>query len=522
MLSLIRPIVGCRMLIVQNWRRWSAALVVTYLAFSGAFVFLHEGARRGNSLLGSSAQIKSAQTEAEGNAATDEPQDEESEEQLTEEVTPQDEETFAERSTDENADGAKSDEETNPAEVPADENPEEQMTDEEKPAEEESAADKSDEDHTIETKSDESPDEQMSEEEKTVEEIPAGDKSNEDNVAESKSDETPEEQMTEDEKPAEEKSVNDEAADEKAEAANADMEKIEASRATVERSVELATKEKAAAGKFAAEAQEAAKAATETAAEIQKTTQRVTQVIAAEQKAAAERNAIEKAAADKAATERTLLEKTLKEQIEKVNEKLKQLAERPADLEKTLIPGFGEFKAIRDEMRTVRQDFESRIDRLERMQTQKYSSWKRSIGCEYYVCTYRCTPVGSDIERYHCAYYYPSDPKYIYFFNATHCVFWGRFIIGAEPANEWEWLPLNQRVATCAGTAPRGQFAWRGAMPVVDESLDFRQRMLWPSLFGLPGIASELAMRRPAVPTPAIESLKPNPPAPEKAALPQY
>jgi|GEM_PF-5207664 hypothetical protein len=538
MFHFFQQIASCRQLLMKSWR-WSAAvLVVCTMTLGSALVLSQERSRRDKPSTGLSNQIPASQSPFVSNVDEIQKSVEksESEEPSEDEEKPTEEESAEEKAADENSAEGEPEEEMSTDEKSADET----TFDEEKPAAEAPAAEKTEAEKPADAQPEEemkneetSTDEPMSEDEnpaedtateKVEDENPTNTQSEEEMEAEEKLPESnADEPATENEKPAEEepvtaKPVGEPSAEEKeaeekdaAEKASADkaaIEKIVTDRLAIERELaEKVANERAIKEKAARDAADAARAV-------------------------AEKEAADRAIAERIASEKTLIKKietTLESELNKAKEQLKQSLERRTNVGAASATGNLDSRSLRDEFDLVRRDFESRIDRLERMQTQKYSAWKRAIGGEYYVCTYRCTPVGSDIECINCAYYYPSDPKYVYFFNPKNCVFWGRYIIGTEFDSEWEWLPLNERAITCAGSPPRGQFAWKGPMPLVDQSLDSRQRMLWPSLFGLPGIASELAMRRSAAPLTFIaprpksaDNSNPANQAPVKNSPPQY
>ncbi len=61
-------------------------------------------------------------------------------------------------------------------------------------------------------------------------------------------------------------------------------------------------------------------------------------------------------------------------------------------------------------------------------QRQYYSSWGYSNSNSYYYTSYYYRPVAT-VESYHRHYcvYYPSQPRYVYYYNPSRRVYWGRY-----------------------------------------------------------------------------------------------
>src|SRR4051794_16072485 len=59
---------------------------------------------------------------------------------------------------------------------------------------------------------------------------------------------------------------------------------------------------------------------------------------------------------------------------------------------------------------------------------QYYSSWSYHTTPRYYSRTYYYYPTpAATTYSYHYCVYYPSQPRYVYYYNPVSRVYWGRF-----------------------------------------------------------------------------------------------
>src|SRR4051812_47654638 len=63
----------------------------------------------------------------------------------------------------------------------------------------------------------------------------------------------------------------------------------------------------------------------------------------------------------------------------------------------------------------------------------------------YYVSYYYQTVVTQATYNYHYCVYYPSRPSYIYYYNPTTQVYWGRYKIGSKGEERYSMLDPKDR-----------------------------------------------------------------------------
>lgn len=115
---------------------------------------------------------------------------------------------------------------------------------------------------------------------------------------------------------------------------------------------------------------------------------------------------------------------------------------------------------------------------------QRYSSWNYHPARTYYYTRYTYHPVVSTpttTYSYHYAIHYPSQPRYVYYYNPVKQVYWGRYDI--QDAG-YSMLKQEDRKKEL-DDIPESAFPKPGAMPPIPESKD-NESMMKPDLSSLP------------------------------------
>lgn len=100
---------------------------------------------------------------------------------------------------------------------------------------------------------------------------------------------------------------------------------------------------------------------------------------------------------------------------------------------------------------------------------QRYSSWSYSPARRYYYTTYYYQPHSNyDGYLYHYCIYYPSQPRYVYYYNPHSGTYWGRYDMDEEG---YSMLAEKDRKGTLV-EIPDSAFPKPGKMPAVPESKD--------------------------------------------------
>jgi hypothetical protein len=103
---------------------------------------------------------------------------------------------------------------------------------------------------------------------------------------------------------------------------------------------------------------------------------------------------------------------------------------------------------------------------------QYYSTWRkhpqRSYHYRYYYYKPSTTYVG---YKHHYVIYYPSRPRYAYFYNPYRKVYWGRCPIQTGGKGEYSLLAEKDRKGTLE-EIPEAAFPKPGPVPPVPESSD--------------------------------------------------
>jgi hypothetical protein len=113
---------------------------------------------------------------------------------------------------------------------------------------------------------------------------------------------------------------------------------------------------------------------------------------------------------------------------------------------------------------------------------QYYSSWSYYTTTRYYYRTYYYypTPV-STTYSYHYAIYYPSQPRYVYYYNPTSQAYWGRFEYDENgKAKGYSLLAEKDRKGNLADI-PESAFPAPAAMPAIPGTTDGEKMALPPA-----------------------------------------
>ncbi|MCA9113751.1 MAG: hypothetical protein KDA79_01600 [Planctomycetaceae bacterium] len=92
-----------------------------------------------------------------------------------------------------------------------------------------------------------------------------------------------------------------------------------------------------------------------------------------------------------------------------------------------------------------------------------YGGWNYYGSRGYYYSTYNYTPT-----RYHYCVYYPSKPRYTYYYNPYSQSYWGRYDLQGKPGAEYSLLAEKDRKKTLSDI-PESAFPEPGALPKIDD-----------------------------------------------------
>ena len=108
-----------------------------------------------------------------------------------------------------------------------------------------------------------------------------------------------------------------------------------------------------------------------------------------------------------------------------------------------------------------------------RYRRQYYSTWSYHTTTRYYYRTYYYYPTPAvTTYSYHYAIYYPSQPRYVYYYNPVSQVYWGRFEFGANGKPKGYSLLAQKDRKGKLGDIPESAFPAPAAMPAIPESGD--------------------------------------------------
>lgn len=105
-------------------------------------------------------------------------------------------------------------------------------------------------------------------------------------------------------------------------------------------------------------------------------------------------------------------------------------------------------------------------------QRQYYSSWSYQPTRSYHYTRYYYRPtVTSTSYSYHYCISYPSQPRYVYYYNPVRQVYWGRYDLEGKKGAEYSLLAEQDRKKNLADI-PESAFPVPGAMPAIPDSKD--------------------------------------------------
>jgi len=119
---------------------------------------------------------------------------------------------------------------------------------------------------------------------------------------------------------------------------------------------------------------------------------------------------------------------------------------------------------------------------------QRYSSWSYHPTRTYYYTTYSYHPVVRTVTtnyRYHYAIHYPTQPRYVYYYNPVRRVYWGRYDMQEKGYSLLKPEDRKQELTDI----PESAFPQPGEMPPIPESKD-GEKMAVPDLSTLPKVAA--------------------------------
>ena len=103
---------------------------------------------------------------------------------------------------------------------------------------------------------------------------------------------------------------------------------------------------------------------------------------------------------------------------------------------------------------------------------QYYSAWTYYPARSYYYRSYYYKPYADySGYKYHYCVYYPTQPRYVYFYNPHARAYWGRYDCQGKPGQQYSLLAEKDRKEKLADI-PESAFPAPAAMPAIPESED--------------------------------------------------
>lgn len=102
---------------------------------------------------------------------------------------------------------------------------------------------------------------------------------------------------------------------------------------------------------------------------------------------------------------------------------------------------------------------------------QYYGSWGYYPSRSYYYRSYYYQPYVSAPYSYHYAIYYPTYPRYVYYYNPVKQYYWGRLDLEAKGGPKYSLLAEKDRKATLKEIDEKA-FPEPGEMPVIPGAED--------------------------------------------------
>ena len=103
---------------------------------------------------------------------------------------------------------------------------------------------------------------------------------------------------------------------------------------------------------------------------------------------------------------------------------------------------------------------------------QYYSNWSYRPSSNYYYTRYFYRPtVSYPTYSYHYCIHYPSQPRYVYYYNPHSQQYWGRFDCEGKEGEQYSILKPEDRKEKLEDIDPKA-FPAPAAMPEIPESTD--------------------------------------------------
>jgi hypothetical protein len=100
------------------------------------------------------------------------------------------------------------------------------------------------------------------------------------------------------------------------------------------------------------------------------------------------------------------------------------------------------------------------------------TTWSYNQNYSYYYTTYYYqTTVTQTTYDYHYCIYYPERPTYIYYYNPTTNVYWGRYKVGSKGDERYSMLEEKDRKKDLKDI-PDDKFPNAAKMPVIPGAKD--------------------------------------------------
>ena len=116
---------------------------------------------------------------------------------------------------------------------------------------------------------------------------------------------------------------------------------------------------------------------------------------------------------------------------------------------------------------------------------QYYGRWTYYPARSYYYSYYYYKPVETAIDyEYHYTIYYPSRPRYVYYYNPHRRVYWGRYDLQGKGDKVYSLLDEKDRKQNLSDI-PEKAFPTPGAMPTIPTAKDKEQILPPPSVADL-------------------------------------
>jgi hypothetical protein len=111
-------------------------------------------------------------------------------------------------------------------------------------------------------------------------------------------------------------------------------------------------------------------------------------------------------------------------------------------------------------------------ERADAAYRQYYSSWTYYPSRTYYVRKYYYKPAPTYTDySYHYCVHYPSQPRYVYYYNPVRRYYWGRFDTQGKEGAQYSLLAEKDRKESL-DDIPESAFPAPGKMPAIPDAED--------------------------------------------------